>query len=57
LCGDDLFIGRGSCRSVGGRRGRGSRETTDRVGILRLAKRYPEAEEGKKQIIHSPYGR
>ena len=52
LCGDDLFIRRGSDRSVGGCRGRGSRETTDRVGILRLAKRYPEGEKGEEEVIH-----
>jgi hypothetical protein len=52
LCSDDLFIRGGSDRSVSGCGGRGSRETTDRVGILRLAKRYTESEEGEEKVIH-----
>ena len=42
LCGDDLLIRRGRNRGVGGCGGRGSRKTTGWVGILRLAKWYPE---------------
>jgi len=52
LCGNDLFIGRGSGRGVGGCRRRGSRKTASWVGILRLAKWYPEGEEGKEEVIH-----
>jgi hypothetical protein len=52
LCGDDLFIRRGSSRGVGGCGWRGSRETAGWVCILRLAKGYPKGEEGKKEVIH-----
>ena len=57
LRGDDFFIGRGSDRGVGGCGGRGRRKTAGWVGILRLAKWYPEGEEEEEQGIHHSYSR
>jgi hypothetical protein len=52
LGGYNFFIGGGRDRGVGGCGGRGSRETAGWVRILRLAKWYPEGEEGKEEVIH-----